>query len=198
MRCTLNRLNFRDFDVLMDFWQAHADNVLLQIVQDNCLHQVRDRSCLFQPEDRPEFERVYAGIRARYPFLKGRYYDYLPRYIFEPDALHKDIGFRCLLVPATMVDVFPNGKVKLCGGRPDSEIGNLMDAPLNRLWLGDRATQVRTTLQSKEYGCMCWESAYARNLDLIEMNRYYEAVTEGVKSIFQRRQRSSESTKSEA
>ena len=197
VRCTLNRLNFRDIDVLMDFWQAHADNVLLQVVQDNCLHQVRDRSCLFQPEDRPEFERVYAGIRARYPFLTGRYYDYWPRYIFEADALHKDIGFRCLLVPATMVDVFPNGKVKLCGGRPDSEIGNLMDAPLDRLWLGDRATQVRTTMQSKEYGCMCWESAYARNLDLIEMNRYYETVTEAVKSVFQRRQASNESTNSD-
>src|SRR5439155_1015697 len=75
VRCTLNRLNFRDFDVLMDFWQAHADNVLLQVVQDNCLHEVRDRSCLFQPDDRPEFERLYAGIRARYPFLKNRYYE---------------------------------------------------------------------------------------------------------------------------
>src|SRR5204862_7007100 len=138
--------NFRDIDGLMDFWQAHADNVLLQVVQDNCLHQVRDRSCLFQPEDRPEFERVYAGIRARYPFLKGRYYDYLPRYIFEADALHKDIGFRFLLLPATTVDVFPNRNVKLCGGRRDSEVGNLMDAELVRLSRGLRATPVRRKL----------------------------------------------------
>jgi MoaA/NifB/PqqE/SkfB family radical SAM enzyme len=191
IRCTMNRLNFREIGNILAFWREYADNVLLQVIQDNVLHQVRDRSCLFQPADRPEFERAYAELRARHPFLRGRYYDELPRYIFEPDALYKDLGFRCLLVPATMIDVWPSGKVKLCGG-VDSEIGSIMETPLEDLWRGDRAALVRTKMQSKEFGCMCWESAYARNLDLIEMNRYYESVADGVKSILGRRSAASE------
>lgn len=180
VRCTINRHNFRDLDDVMQFWQQHADNVLLQVVQDNCLHQPRDRSCLFQPEDRPEFEQRYAELRRRYPFLSGRYYDLLPRFVFEPDALYEDIGFRCLLVPATSAIVEANGKVKLCHGRADSEIGSLLDGTLEEIWRADRASRARTHMQSKEYGCMCWESAYARNLDLVDMAHYYEQVTRGV------------------
>ena len=186
VRCTINRHNFRDLHAVMEHWQQHADNVLLQVVQENCLHTVRDRSCLFQPEDRPEFERLYADIRKSYPFLKGAYYDLLPRYVFEPDKLHQDIGFRCLLVPATTVIVGANGKVKLCHGRADSEIGNLVDTQLDSLWTSSRAHEARTTMQSKDYGCMCWESAYAHNLDLVEMSRYYDAFTGAVKGVLGR------------
>jgi hypothetical protein len=97
--------------------------------------------------------------------------------------LYKDLGFRCLLVPSTMVDVLPNGKVRLCGGRPDSEIGDILSAPMHRIWRSDRAAAARSNMQSKEYGCMCWEAAFARNLDLIEMNRFYETVIGGLKKV---------------
>ena len=188
-RCTINRLNFREIDRIIDFWQQHVDNVLVQVVQNNCLHQPRDMSCVFQPEDRAEFEDIYAGLRARYPFLTGRYYDLLPRYVFEPDQLYKDIGFRCLLVPATSVILEANGKVKLCHGRPDSELGSLVDTSLDYLWQSDHAAMARTNMQSKEYDCMCWESSYARNLDLVDLARYadmahhYETVMGKVGSL---------------
>ena len=184
VRCTLNRQNFRTIHHTLDFWLDRVDNVLVQVVQNNCLHEVRDTSCLFQPEDRPEFERVYAALRARYPFLRGAHYDLLPRYVFEPDALHADLGFRCLLVPATSIVVEANGKVKLCHGRPDSALGSLLEAPLDRLWTSARADAARTSMQSKDYGCMCWESAFAKNLELVQMTQHLEALRDGIEHFF--------------
>ena len=184
VRCTLNRQNFRTIHHTLDFWLDRVDNVLVQVVQNNCLHEVRDTSCLFQPEDRPEFERVYAALRARYPFLSGRHYDLLPRYVFEPEALHADIGFRCLLVPATSIVVEANGKVKLCHGRPDSSLGSLLDAPLDHLWTAPRADAARTSMQSKDYGCMCWESAFAKNLELVQATQQLEALRDGIEHFF--------------
>lgn len=186
IRVTINRHNFREIDAVIDFWQGHADTVLVQVIQDNCLHTARDRTCLFQPEDRPEFERVFAALRDRYPFLKGRYYDLLPRYVFEPEALYKDIGFRCLLVPATSLILEANGRVKLCHGRADSDLGSLVDTSLDELWQSDHTARARTRMQSREYGCMCWESSYAKNLDLVEMSRYYDMVKSGVESVLGR------------
>jgi MoaA/NifB/PqqE/SkfB family radical SAM enzyme len=185
-RVTINRHNYREIDKIIDFWQRHVDTVLVQVIQDNCLHQPRDRSSVFQPEDRPEFERVYADLRARYPFLKGRYYDLLPRYVFEPEALYKDIRFRCLLVPATSLILEANGRVKLCHGRADSDLGSLLDTSLADIWQSDHTAQARTRMQSREYGCMCWESSYAKNLDLVEMSRYYDMITDGVESLLGR------------
>ena len=187
VRVTLSRQNFRTIDRTLDFWLERADNVLVQVVQDNCLHEVRDKSVLFRPEDRPEFERVYADLRARYPFLRGRHYDLLPRYIFEPEALHADIGFRCLLVPATSIIVESNGRVKLCHGRPDSAIGSVVDTPLEQIWSSPRADDARTTMQAKDYGCMCWESAFARNLDLVAMTQTLETLRDGVEHFLGRR-----------
>ncbi|MEO7328932.1 MAG: radical SAM protein [Minicystis sp.] len=186
IRCTINRHNYREIDKIIDFWQQHVDTVLVQVVQNNCLHQVRDTSCLFKPEDRPEFERVYAALRARYPFLTGSYYDLLPRFVFEPDQLYKDISFRCLLVPATSVILEANGKVKLCHGRADSELGSLLDSQLDEIWQSDHSDRARTNMQSPEYGCMCWESSYAKNLDLVDMSRYYDLVKSGVESLLGR------------
>jgi MoaA/NifB/PqqE/SkfB family radical SAM enzyme len=189
VRLTLNRHNFRTLAETIDYWLARVDNVLVQIVQDNCLHEVRDRSCLFQPEDRPEFERVYAALRARYPFLRGQHYDLLARYVFEPEALHRDLGFRCLLVPATSIVVEANGRVKLCHGRADSEIGNVLDAPLARLWKAERADAARTSMQSRDYGCMCWESAFAKNLELVQLNQHLESLRDGIEHFLGRRPR---------
>lgn len=183
VRCTLNRHNYRTLGDVISYWQERADNVLLQVIQDNGLHRVRDPSCLFRPDDRPAFERAYAALRARHPFLRGRYYDLLPRYVFEPEALQRDIAFRCLLVPATTAIVEANGAVKLCHGRPDSEIGSLLGADLESLWRGARAADARDRMQSRDYGCMCWESSYARNLDLVEMSRLYDAVVNRVGAL---------------
>ncbi len=184
IRCTINRHNFRQIGTLLDFWQQHADNVLLQAVQNNGMHQVRDPSCLFQPEDRIEFEAHWTALRTRYPFLRGRYFELMPRYLFEPEALQRDIGFRCLLVPATTAVVEANGRVKLCHARPDAEVGSLVTTSLPELWQAQHTAETRRRMQSKEYGCMCWESAYADNLDLVAMGRFYESVTERLSGAF--------------
>ena len=47
------------------------------------------------------FEEVFAELQATRPQLRTRYVDLAARYLFEPDALYRDIGFRCLLVPST-------------------------------------------------------------------------------------------------
>lgn len=180
IRITLNRHNFRTIHHTLDYWLERADNVLVQVVQNNCLHEVRDTSCLFKPEDRPDFERIYADLRARYPFLRGQHYELLPRYVFEAEALHEDLGFRCLLVPATSIVVEANGRVKLCHGRADSALGSLVETPLEQIWKSPRADAARTSMQSKDYGCMCWESAFARNLELVQVTQQVEALRDGV------------------
>lgn len=184
VRITLNRHNFRTVHQTIGYWLERADNVLLQVVQDNCLHQVRDTSCLFKPEDRPEFERVYGELRARFPFLSGRHYELLPRYVFETEALQKDLQFRCLLVPATSLVVEANGAVKLCHGRPDSQLGTLKESALDQLWKSERAEEARTAMQSKDYGCMCWESAFAKNLELLQARQQTEALRDAVQQFF--------------
>jgi MoaA/NifB/PqqE/SkfB family radical SAM enzyme len=180
IRITLNRHNFRTIHHTIDYWLSRADNVLVQVVQNNCLHEVRDTSCLFKPEDRPDFERIYAELRARYPFLSGRHYELLPRYVFEAEQLHEDLGFRCLLVPATSFVVEANGRVKLCHGRADSSLGSLVETPMEQLWKSPRADAARTRMQSKDYGCMCWESAFAKNLELVQATQQIEAMRDAV------------------
>ena len=184
VRITLNRHNFRTVHQTIAYWLERADNVLLQVVQDNCLHQVRDTSCLFKPEDRPEFERVYGELRARFPFLSGRHYELLPRYVFETEALQRDLQFRCLLVPATSLVVEANGAVKLCHGRPDSRLGSLTQSPLDQLWNSERADEARSSMQSRDYGCMCWESAFAKNLELLQARQQTEALRDAVQHLF--------------
>ncbi len=187
IRITLNRHNFRTIHHTLDHWLERADNVLVQVVQNNCLHEVRDTSCLFKPEDRPEFERIYAELRARYPFLRGQHYELLPRYVFEAEQLHRDLGFRCLLVPATSFVVEANGRVKLCHGRADSALGSLVETPLEDIWQSKRADAARTRMQSKDYGCMCWESAFARNLELVQATQQIEAMRDAVEHFFGKR-----------
>ena len=186
VRVTLNRHNFRTIHHTLDHWLARVDNVLVQVVQDNCIHHVRDRSCLFRPDDREEFERVYAALRARYPFLRGRHYELLPRYVFDPEALHADLGFRCLLVPATSIIVEANGKVKLCHGRPDSALGSLLETPLDDLWQSPRTAATRTRMQAEDYGCMCWESSMATNLELVEAMQRLDQIRDGIEHFFAR------------
>ncbi len=187
VRITLNRHNFRTIHHTIDYWLSRADNVLVQVVQNNCLHEVRDTSCLFTPEDRPDFERIYAELRARYPFLSGQHYELLPRYVFEAEQLHQDLGFRCLLVPATSIIVEANGRVKLCHGRPDSALGSLVETPLEQIWKGPRADAARTRMQSKDYGCMCWESAFAKNLELVQATQQIEAMRDGIEHFLGKR-----------
>jgi MoaA/NifB/PqqE/SkfB family radical SAM enzyme len=186
IRVTINRRNLREVGDIVEFWQPRADNVLLQIVQNNGLHQVRDPNVLFRPEDRTEFECVLSELRERFPFLKGSYYDLMSRYVFEPDALYRDIGFRCLLVPATMFVVGANGRVRLCHGRPDSDIGSIVDQDLEQLWRGEQAVATRDTMQSKEFGCMCWESQNAHNLDLVQMSNLYDSLERHVSGVIER------------
>ncbi len=177
VRCTLHRGNLAHIEALLDHWVPRVDNVILQVVQDNGLHHVRDRGVLFEPEDRPEFERVYARLRERHAFLQGRYYDLLPRYVFEREALQRDIGFRCLLVPATTAVIEADGALTLCHARADSRVGSVLDDGLEALWRGPVASAARDRMQSRDYGCMCWETSYARNLDLVEMSRLYDEFT---------------------
>ncbi len=186
VRVTINRRNLREIGDIIEYWQPRADSVLLQIVQNNGLHHVRDPGVLFQPEDRGEFESVLRDLRDRYAFLDGSYYDLMPRYVFEPESLYRDVGFRCLLVPATLVVVGANGRVRLCHGRPDSDIGSIVTDDLESLWRGHRAAATRDRMQAKDFNCMCWESQNAHNLDLVQMSNLYDSLRQGMSNAFDR------------
>lgn len=176
VRCTIHRGNFEQLEDFVDFWRPRVDQILLQVVQDNGIHTVRDRSCLFVPEDRPAFEAAMTSLQARHPFLRSRYLDLAARYLFEPEALYDDIGFRCLLVPGASATILPDGGVKLCYGREDSRIGNLLDASLRDLWTSDSTASTRQRMQARDYGCMCWEQACSGNLELVRLSRARDAV----------------------
>lgn len=167
IRCTINRQNFRELGEYMRFWDPLADNIVLQIVQDNGIHHVRDHAVMFRPEDRPALEEVLAGLRARYPRLRTKHNELMPRYVFEPAQLHEDLGFRCLLVPATSAVILPDGDVRLCYGREDSLVGNVRRSTLAEIWRSDATQETQRRMQSREYGCMCWEQACGGNLELI-------------------------------
>jgi hypothetical protein len=78
--------------------------------------------------------------------------------------------------------------VKLCHGRADSALGSLVDTPLTHIWQSKRADAARTSMQSKEYGCMCWESAFAKNLELVQATQLIEAMRDGVEHFLGTRQ----------
>ncbi len=110
--------------------------------------------------------------------------------IIQDNGLHQVRDRSCLFRPedrATTAVVEANGAVKLCHGRADSHIGSLVDSELDDLWRAHRAAEAREHMQSRDYGCMCWESSYARNLDLVEMSRLYDSFTGRVGALLGRR-----------
>lgn len=179
LRFTIHRKNFRELAAFMQRWHGRVDTIVLQIVQDNGLHKVRDRSVVFQPEDRAELEAVLSDVGRRWPSVRTRTFELMARYTYEAEALRQDLGFRCLLVPATQLVILPDGDLRLCYGRDDSHLGNLRDGTLSELWRSDAATAIRRRMQSKDYGCMCWEAACAGNLDLLPVAQAVDAVTGG-------------------
>jgi AdoMet-dependent heme synthase len=180
VRCTINRMNFRQLAPYVEFWQPKVDNIILQIIQDNGLHHVRDRSVLFREDERDELVQLLADLRKRYPFLRTKQNELMPRFVYEPDKLYKDIGFRCLLVPATSMTILPNGGVRLCYGRVDSAVGNVTESSLEELWQSALTRETQRRMQSKEFGCMCWEQACGGNLELLPVHRTIEKVLDAV------------------
>ena len=176
VRCTINRTNYRSLEAYLAFWAPRADNLLLQIIQDNGIHQVRDPRVMFRPEDRPALEAAIAEVMARHPSLRTPYHAQMARYVFEPEALRQELGFRCLLVPATSAVILPDGGVKICYGREDSRIGDVGERSLEEIWQAAHTRRTRARMQSKDYGCMCWEQACSGNLHLVAAGRRTERV----------------------
>ena len=176
VRCTIHRGNFRSCGAFLDYWTPRVENVVFQVVQDNGIHHVRDESVLFRDEDRPELERVLKETATRYPHVRGSYFELMPRYVFEPEALQRDIGFRCLLVPATSLVVLPDGGAKLCYGRADSVVGSVLTSSVEEIWRSVTTRRTQQRMQSKDYGCMCWESACGNNVDLLRATQGVERV----------------------
>lgn len=176
VRFTIHRRNFEQVERFVEAWSERVDNVQLQIVQDNGLHRVRDRSVLFTPQDRPALERAVARWQERWPAFRGRYFDHMADYVFAPEALHRDLGFRCLLVPQVSASLHPDGTLRLCGGRPDASVGSLLTDDLSTLWTQATTARERSRMQSSDFGCMCWESRCASNLDLLPVQRMVDRL----------------------
>ena len=176
IRATIHRGNFQALMELVDFWGPRVDNVLLQVVQNNGIHAVRDTGTLFQPEDRPALEASLAALQQAHPALRSPYLALAARYIFEPEALYRDIGFRCLLVPAATATILPDGRLTLCYGRPDALVGSLLESSLSALWTSAATQRIRRAMQSRDYGCMCWEQACSGNLGLVSAGRAVDRV----------------------
>lgn len=180
VRCTIHRGNFRQLDAFLEFWRSRADQVVLQVVQNNGIHTVRDDGVLFRDQDRPALEAVLTRLQNQHPFLRTPYFRHLVRYVFEPEALYADLGFRCLLVSSSAAVILPDGGVRICYGRPDSTIGSLRDSSLESLWQHSRCRQVQDRMQDRAFGCMCWEQSSSSNLNLLGARRLVDGLSRGV------------------
>jgi MoaA/NifB/PqqE/SkfB family radical SAM enzyme len=178
VRCTINRRNFREIGAFVEHWQSRCDNLVFQIVQNNWRHSVREDDVLFRSSDRPELERVLQELAHKYPRHFGaRHERYMARYTFEPEALHRDVGFRCLLTPAATCAIEPSGDVRLCHGRTDCAVGNVLRDDIETIWQGLLTRQTQKRMQAKDFGCMCWEAGYSENLVVLRVRRAVDAVT---------------------
>lgn len=167
VRCTIHRDNFRDLPAILEHWEARADHVILQLIQDNGIHHVRDARVLFRPEDRGPLEQVLAELARARPALRTRYHALMARYVFDPTALREELGYRCLVVPGASMVLMPDGRVRLCYGREDSDVGDLMAEELDAVWQRAATRLTRRRMQSRSYGCMCWEAVCSPNMDLL-------------------------------
>lgn len=180
LRYVVHRGNVNDTAIFVERWHGKVEQIVLQIVQDNGQHRVRDRSVLFEAEDRPALEAMLADVGKRWPDLRTRTFDLMARYTFEAETLRKDLGFRCLLVPATQLVILPDGAMRLCYGRDDSAVGHLRERSFESAWMDARTEAIRRKMQSADYGCMCWEAACAGNLDLLPAARALDSVRQAL------------------
>lgn len=171
LRFTINRQNFRGLPAFLARWADRVDHVVLQIVQDNGLHHVRNPAVLFRPEDRPELEAVLAEVGRRWPAVRTKALDLMARYTYEAEQLRRDLGFRCLVVPATQLVILPDGGYKVCWGRSDSAVGSIRTESIESVWNSAKLQAIRRRMQSPDYGCMCWEAACGGNLELLPVAR---------------------------
>jgi MoaA/NifB/PqqE/SkfB family radical SAM enzyme len=167
IRATVHRVNFRALGELLDYWRPRADHVVLQVLQDNGIHHVREDVVRFRPEDRPALEAALAEAQAALPALRGAYLDNAARYVYEADALRRDLGFRCVLVPSASMTILPDGEAKLCYGRADSVVGDALAEGVEAIWQRAETARTARRMASKDYGCMCWEQACSGNLELL-------------------------------
>ena len=73
--------------------------------------------------------------------------------------------------------------MRLCYGRTDSLVGNVVQHSLEELWRSDRTRETQRRMQSKEYGCMCWEQACGGNLELIPIHDALEKARDVVRGV---------------
>lgn len=180
VRYTINRRNLHETEAFVAAWRGRVDNLILQIIQSNGLHTVRAaEQVMFQPEDRPALEAVLARVADRFPELADRSLLQMADFAMDAEALRKNLAFRCALVPATQLVVGVDGRVTLCNGRPDSAVGCILDHEVDQLWQSAHAASTRRRMQSKDYGCMCWEAASAGNLELVAAERAARRLLRG-------------------
>jgi len=89
-----------------------------------------------------------ARIRARrHPFpilyVPDLSDDQLDRYYRNPADL---MGYGPCISPWTTVEIMPNGDVATCRDYPDYIAGNILDAPMEAIWNGDRYVAFRKAL----------------------------------------------------
>ena len=172
VRYTINRRNLDETAAFIEAWRGRVDNLILQIIQSNGLHTVRAaEQVMFQAADRPALEAVLDRVARRFPELADRSLRQMADYAIDTEGLRRELGFRCALVPSTQLVVGVDGGVTICNGRPDSAVGSVLDSELESIWQSAQTAATRRRMQSKDYGCMCWEAASAGNLELVAAER---------------------------
>jgi len=169
IRCTISKQNYRQLEQFVDYWQDKADGITFQIIQDNPIHQVRNKEVLFDKADIQELEKRIEDLGKYGRQYLGDYFKLLSRYVADPKKLKREISYRCLLAPASSLLIMPDGQCRFCYGKADSVVGNILQSELSEIWCSKIARATRIKLQSSDYGCICWENAFALNLKLLKL-----------------------------
>ena len=145
--------------------------VVLQPIQQNSIHRVRNPDLMFKARDERPFALMMRELQREHAFLRTRYHDNMADYIFHPEKLKQQLGFRCLLVPSACLTILPDGKALVCFGVPDSEVGDLRTQPVEELWRARHTRQVQDTVRAGSCRQYCWETHQLYNLYLLEFAR---------------------------
>lgn len=153
VRFTISKKNYRILPEFIKIFYPLVDHVCFQPIQNNRLFHIDDLSILFDPSDQKEFELLWASLQKSYSFLRTKFYNYLPQYIFERDLLFQKINWSCMPLTTMSLDIYPNGDVCVCPAF-ERNLGNVLKQSIDEIW-NNRNTQ-RVQKRIRDSKCFCW------------------------------------------
>jgi len=182
LRCTLSRENYLEAVDYVKFWKDKVDAIYFQPIVDNIINRVRERSVLFTEQDEVPFRKVLSSLQKDFIYFRNMYYSRMPDFVFHRERIWIELGFKCMLVPAAVLNILPDGNTCLCNGRRDESGGNALNQSIREIWRSDSIKFLqdeikKTYSEGFDYECFCWESCTFFNLYLVNFYNFISKIT---------------------